>query len=1362
MNKKLLKYSLVVCAIISGIFYAKEASAWIGTGEGGSYGYDTSNGGENCPGNAWQYAIGCSGVSWAYYSTNTWSTSDTVLPYLNTEQGNALRVHGAAIPAECSQHEGNRGFWHFGINGSDIRIGDYGGGWNNMIYTGGWYGHWLTLNYGHYTASWGKGYTPPYIQGYRQTIGNYTLDHFGTTEEVLKRYQLTYMYDNPGAAAPTSIPGNVWGFCDGDWADGYTITIKAIDNNGNSLENMLPDRSFTALKDSSGTVKTINLQEHGYTKVKWGTSTNPNTWTDNSSLSYTYNKISNDLTIYAVYEPTNFSGRARIIEGTTMNNNKATSTGYVKTKSTKELSGLECKKTGCDITYDLYLRGSGVGDTEYLTGISSGGSTTWLPNITQKFSAGNKGDNSNRVYIIASALSPTMVMDVSGGVSGEPEKDNIQLYKQNDSDAQKWQLINNGDGTRTIKNYPSGRAVDVYSGSTANGTNIWLYESNSTPAQKWKVSKDGYKYIFSSELNNNKRIDVSGAGTSNGTNIWLYEKNTTPAQRWWLFDISNQTSGASTESPVSAGTEILLPGQKKCHNLKFKPAGSTSNTWVDPVGVCASAKDITFSGYSEVYVTNNSNTNSSTGWKSSGDISDNTAWLELKNCNDGCTVKFNHKIKQNDFQKNFSPSNWKITGTGADEGTFSNGAEKVVKTSDNITIKTGQVKCSTLKFENKITYNNSTNKQVITTASTRVCVYATGTVGSTIDMKAGKSASKLVDAPSSDPIYAKPTDIIYLKGTYTPTVQSTHNLVPKTITGAILINDNTRTLKNAFTYKGLTWRNTFSIYANSSPKSISFLETKKSNTLGSPNEYTDTSRSYEITTTDPGNTIITTAATNHMDTTKTAPKQITFTYTKDIGFTANVNNDAISDSSYIKVPYNFINKTDITTEDKSTVYAGETKTITYDVIVNTRENKTIGSTYATIVRGAKRKVKVCINNTTDCTETNAAENETFNSSGLLSGTSKSPDPKSTIINVPDVPAGTKIYVKSMVYPAHSGNDTNLDPKGSDSWAESSWIELVVAKRPNMQVLGGNVYTNGNITTGVSIKNNLAGIANYNVNYQASQAKYLFGSWGELGVISTGKEIKGLSSGAGLSTEPDNTTIRTSDKIIACPLSFATNNCSGTAILSGSIGSSSATEKPVSDKSAILNKLNSDSVAHLNSGATVSLTQDANMLDNGKYYYIGDGNLTINTSTVNKHTIYIVKVANGTVTINGNIDYEGDYSTFEDMAKLVIYAKNISINCNVDYIHGLLIAEDTVRTCNSDNINARDNSRQLTIHGAVITNKLIPNRTYGAATGSNSGVPAEIINFDPSLYRWNTETVEGSTDIKTNLEATQIRELAPRL
>lgn len=133
-------------------------------------------------------------------------------------------------------------------------------------------------------------------------------------------------------------------------------------------------------------------------------------------------------------------------------------------------------------------------------------------------------------------------------------------------------------------------------------------------------------------------------------------------------------------------------------------------------------------------------------------------------------------------------------------------------------------------------------------------------------------------------------------------------------------------------------------------------------------------------------------------------------------------------------------------------------------------------------------------------------------------------------------------------------------------------------------------------------------------------------------------------------------------------------------------------------------------------------------------------------------------------IADNIVNDANAGVLEDLPKVVIYAKNIYISCSVTRIDAVLIAEGEVNTCSNGEgdspvINDAARSNQLKINGAVIAGKLIANRTYGAATGNYSMVPAEIINFDPTLYLWGKSVSENEANM--SLLTTYLHELSPR-
>jgi hypothetical protein len=143
----------------------------------------------------------------------------------------------------------------------------------------------------------------------------------------------------------------------------------------------------------------------------------------------------------------------------------------------------------------------------------------------------------NGVYEIQSQLDKNMVLDVRG--AGKASGTNIQLYRSNETDAQRFNLrFDTLTGYYTIENVGSGKVVDVQGAGTQAGTNVWQYSSNGTDAQKWSlVRAGGSTYYLYCATGTGCCLDVSGAKKSNETNIQIWSPNGTNAQKWLLDKI---------------------------------------------------------------------------------------------------------------------------------------------------------------------------------------------------------------------------------------------------------------------------------------------------------------------------------------------------------------------------------------------------------------------------------------------------------------------------------------------------------------------------------------------------------------------------------------------------------------------------------------------------------------------------------------------------------------------------------------------------------------------------------------------------------------------------------------------------------
>ena len=127
-----------------------------------------------------------------------------------------------------------------------------------------------------------------------------------------------------------------------------------------------------------------------------------------------------------------------------------------------------------------------------------------------------------------------LAIDVAGG---EIDKNGarLQIYKSNNSSAQKFNFERTVDGYYVIKS-PSGKVLDVAGGNAKNGTPTQLYSYNGTCAQKWSLQFDNNgKYEILSACNTKKALDITGGNVyKDGARLQIWSRNYSGAQKFSL------------------------------------------------------------------------------------------------------------------------------------------------------------------------------------------------------------------------------------------------------------------------------------------------------------------------------------------------------------------------------------------------------------------------------------------------------------------------------------------------------------------------------------------------------------------------------------------------------------------------------------------------------------------------------------------------------------------------------------------------------------------------------------------------------------------------------------------------------------
>lgn len=195
----------------------------------------------------------------------------------------------------------------------------------------------------------------------------------------------------------------------------------------------------------------------------------------------------------------------------------------------------------------------------------------------------HKDDLADGTYVISSDGSVRRVYDVENGSKGNSA--NVRVWDYNASGAQRWKVSTvydvAGNAWRTIKNVNSGLVLDVSGGLARNEANIQQYVSNGTNAQRWVIARnaDGSFSLWSA-LGSNLVADLQWGSTACGANAWLYAANGSKAQKF-LFTSTSTTRAEAGKSlvdglytPTANGKAWDVPAASTANGKQLQAYGS--------------------------------------------------------------------------------------------------------------------------------------------------------------------------------------------------------------------------------------------------------------------------------------------------------------------------------------------------------------------------------------------------------------------------------------------------------------------------------------------------------------------------------------------------------------------------------------------------------------------------------------------------------------------------------------------------------------------------------------------------------------------------------------------------------------------
>ena len=153
------------------------------------------------------------------------------------------------------------------------------------------------------------------------------------------------------------------------------------------------------------------------------------------------------------------------------------------------------------------------------------------------------------VYKIQLEANKNYVLDVAGGST--VNEANVQIYANNETDAQKWYITKAEDGWYRIKNVQSGKLLSSKSKEAKIGENINQNQQQESFGQRYKFYETGSGSCYIT-TESGTVLDVSAGRIANSSNVQLYGLNKTVAQKW-CFAKARSTFGEDAEKQIADG-----------------------------------------------------------------------------------------------------------------------------------------------------------------------------------------------------------------------------------------------------------------------------------------------------------------------------------------------------------------------------------------------------------------------------------------------------------------------------------------------------------------------------------------------------------------------------------------------------------------------------------------------------------------------------------------------------------------------------------------------------------------------------------------------------------------------------------------
>ncbi len=113
----------------------------------------------------------------------------------------------------------------------------------------------------------------------------------------------------------------------------------------------------------------------------------------------------------------------------------------------------------------------------------------------------------------------------------------ITQWTRTNANNQQWQFVDSGGGFYRVRSRHSNKVLDVFGQSTANGAAIVQWADNNGNNQQWRLAASDSGYVRLISRNSSKALEVQGASTADSANIVQFDDWGGSNQQWQLVRV---------------------------------------------------------------------------------------------------------------------------------------------------------------------------------------------------------------------------------------------------------------------------------------------------------------------------------------------------------------------------------------------------------------------------------------------------------------------------------------------------------------------------------------------------------------------------------------------------------------------------------------------------------------------------------------------------------------------------------------------------------------------------------------------------------------------------------------------------------